>query len=72
MSSVYVVRYSLACGTELVSCYNSMYGAICRLKMMEATDSFTEDESIHIEKMEIISDEEATNRYNRTRNYANK
>ena len=72
MSSVYVVRYSLACGTELVSCYDSMYGAICRLKMMEATDSFTEDESIHIEKMEIISDEEATNRYNRIRDYANK
>ena len=72
MSSVYVVRYSLACGTELVSCYDTMYGVTCRLKMMEVTDSLTEDESIHIEKIEVIDDEEATNRYNRIREYANK
>ena len=69
MSTVYVVRYSLCCGTELVSCYDSMYGAIKRLEMMDLNDSLTEDETVHIEKMEVISDEEATDRYNRIRQY---
>ena len=73
MSTVYVLRYSLCCGTELVSCYDSMYGVTKRIQMMELHDSFTEDESIHIEKMEVISDEEATDRYNNIRkHYANK
>ncbi len=67
MSTVYVLRYSLSCGTELVSCYDSMYGVTKRIQMMELHDSFDEDESIHIEKMEVISDEEATNRYNNVR-----
>ena len=67
MASVYVLRYSLCCGTELVSCYDSLQGTIKRLEMMELHDSFTEDESIHIEKMEVISDEEATDRYNNVR-----
>lgn len=71
--TVYVLRYSLCCGTELVSCYDSMYGVTKRIQMMELHDSFTEDESIHIEKMEVISDEEATDRYNNIRkHYANK
>ena len=73
MSTVYVLRYSLACGTELVSCFDSMHGVIKRIQMMQLNDSFDEDESIHIEKMEVISDEEATNRYNNLRkHYANK
>ena len=50
-----------------------MYGVIKRIQMMELHDSFDEDESIHIEKMEVISDEEATDRYNNIRkHYANK
>ena len=48
MASVYVLRYSLCCGTELVSCYDSMYGVTKRIQMMELHDSFDEDESIHI------------------------
>jgi hypothetical protein len=44
-----------------------MYGVTKRIQMMELHDSFDEDESIHIEKMEVISDEEATNRYNNVR-----
>lgn len=73
MTSVYVLRYSLSCGTELVSCYDSMYGAIKRIQMMELNDSFEEEESIHIEKMEVISNEEAANRYyNLRQHYANK
>ena len=73
MASVYVLRYSLSCGTELVSCYDSMHGVIKRIQMMELHDSFDEDEHVHIEKMEIVSDEEATNRYNNLRkHYANK
>ena len=69
MSTVYVLRYSLSCGTELVSCYDSMHGVIKRLKMMELNDSLTEDETVHIEKMEVISDEEATDRYNNIRKH---
>ena len=69
MSTVYVLRYSLCCGTELVSCYDSMYGVTKRIQMMELHDSFDEDESIHIEKMEVISDEEATDRYNNIRKH---
>jgi len=46
-----------------------MYGVTKRIQMMELHDSFTEDESIHIEKMEVISDEEATNRYNNIRKH---
>jgi hypothetical protein len=50
-----------------------MYGVTKRIQMMELHDSFDEDESIHIEKMEVISDEEATDRYNNIRkHYANK
>ncbi len=50
-----------------------MHGVIKRIQMMELHDSFDEDESIHIEKMEVVSDEEATNRYNNVRkHYANK
>tara|TARA_Y100000361_G_scaffold62665_1_gene55114 strand:- start:39 stop:191 length:153 start_codon:yes stop_codon:yes gene_type:complete len=50
-----------------------MHGVIKRIQMMQLNDSFDEDESIHIEKMEVISDEEATNRYNNLRkHYANK
>ena len=72
MATVYVLRYSLSCGTELVSCYDSMYGFTKRIQMMELHDSFDEDESIHIEKMEVISDEEATDRYNNIRKHYEK
>ena len=58
MDHVYTVRYSLCCGTELVSCYATLQGAITRVKMMEASDSLCEDESVTITKEEIISDEE--------------
>ena len=60
MDSVYIVRYSLNCGTELVSCYASLEGAITRVKMMEVSDSLCEDESVTITKEEIISDDEAS------------
>ena len=46
-----------------------MYGVTKRIQMMELHDSFDEDESIHIEKMEVISDEEATDRYNNIRKH---
>ena len=69
MTHVYVVRYSLGCGTELVSCYSSMEGAITRLKMMECSDSFCEDESVTITKEEIISNEEASIRLSRVQSY---
>ena len=69
MSHVYVVRYSLCCGTELVSCYASLEGAIARVKMMEVSDSLCEDESVTITKEEIITDEEASLRLSRVVNY---
>ena len=71
MDYVYVVRYSLGCGTELVSCYASMRGAIARLQMMDSGDSFCEDESVTITKEEVISDEEASLRLSRVVNYHN-
>ena len=69
MDSVYVVRYSLCCGTELVSCYASLEGAITRVKMMEVSDSLCEDESVTITKEDVISDEEASLRLSRARSY---
>ena len=69
MDHVYVVRYSLCCGTELVSCYASLRGAITRLQMMDASDSLCEDESVTITKEDIVSDEEASLRLSRVVNY---
>lgn len=69
MDSVYVVRYSLGCGTELVSCYASLAGAINRVKMMECSDSLCEDESVTITKEEVISDEEASLRLSRIQSH---
>ena len=69
MNHVYVVRYSLGCGTELVSCYNTLEGAITRVKMMKATDSLCEDESVTITKEEVITDEEASIRLSRVQSY---
>lgn len=71
MSHVYVVRYSLCCGTELVSCYASLQGAINRVKMMEVTDSLCEDESVTITKEEIISNGESNLRLSRAQSYSN-
>ena len=70
MDSIYVVRYSLCCGTELVSCYASLRGAITRVQMMEQTDSLCEDESVTITKEEIISDDESALRLSRVVNYS--
>ena len=72
MTSVYAVRYSLSCGTELVSCYASLRGAITRVQMMEQTDSLCEDESVTITKEEVVSDEEASLRLSRVINYQSK
>ena len=69
MNHVYVVRYSLGCGTDLVSCYSSMEGAITRLKMMTVSDSFEVDESVTITKEEIISDEQASLRLSRIQSH---
>ena len=69
MNEVYVLRYSLSCGTELVSCYHSMQGVINRLEMMKLHDSLIEDESVHIEKMEVIDDEESERRLNTVKSY---
>ena len=69
MDSVYVVRYSLCCGTELVSCYASLEGAITRVKMMEVSDSLCEDESVTITKEDVISDEEASLRLSRMQSH---
>jgi len=69
MNYVYVVRYSLCCGTELVSCYASLQGAISRVKMMEVSDSLCEDESVTITKEEVCSDEEASLRLSRIQSH---
>ena len=69
MDSVYVVRYSLCCGTELVSCYASLEGAITRVKMMEVSDSLCEDESVTITKEFLITDEEASLRLSRMQSH---
>ena len=71
MDSIYVVRYSLCCGTELVSCYASLRGAITCVQMMDASDSLCEDESVTITKEEIISNGESNLRLSRVQSYAN-
>ena len=70
MDSVYVLRYSLPYeSTELVSVYASLRGAINRLTMMEVNNSFDGDETVTIERLEIISDEESLNRLNNIREH---
>ena len=72
MSTVYVVRYNLPYeSTEVVSVYSTLRGAMNRLEIMDLHDSFDEDETVTIECMEIITEEESLERLNRMRNHYN-
>jgi hypothetical protein len=65
MSAVYVLRYSLPYeGTDMVQVYSTLRGAINRLEIMDLHDSFDEDETVSIECMEIITEEESQKRLN--------
>ena len=74
MSTVYVLRYSLPYeGTDMVSVYSTLRGAMNRLEIMDLHDSFDEDESVTIECMEIITEEVSLDRLeNIRRHYAQK
>ena len=74
MSTVYVLRYSLPYeGTDMVSVYSTLRGAMNRLEIMDLHDSFDEDESVTIECMEIITEEVSLERLeNIRRHYAQK
>ena len=68
MDYVYVLRYSGPYeSTELVSVYASLQGAINRLTMLEVSNSFDEDETVTIERQEVISDEESLTRLHNIR-----
>ena len=63
--TVYVLRYSLPYeGTDMVQVYSNLRGAINRMEMMDLHDSFDEDETVTIECMEIITEEESQKRLN--------
>ena len=74
MATVYVLRYSLPYdGTDMISVYSNLRGAMNRLEMMDLHDSFDEDESVTIECMEIITEEVSLERLeNIRRHYAQK
>ncbi len=74
MSTVYVLRYSLPYeGTDIVSVYSTLRGAMNRLEIMDLHNSFDEDESVTIECQEIITEEVSLERLNNTRaHYKNK
>ena len=70
MSTVYVLRYSLPYdGTDMISVYSNLRGAMNRLEMMDLHDSFDEDETVTIECMEIITEEESEKRLNNVRTH---
>ena len=70
MSTVYVLRYSLPYeGTDMVSVYSTLRGALNRLEIMDLHDSFDEDESVTIECMEIITEEVSLERLNNIRKH---
>ena len=74
MSTVYVLRYSLPYeGTDMVSVYSTLRGAMNRLEIMDLHDSFDEDESVTIKCQEIITEEVSLERLeNIRRHYAQK
>ena len=66
--TVYVLRYSLPYeSTEMVSVYSNLRGAMNRLEMIDANDSFDEDETVTIECMVIITEEVSLERLNNVR-----
>ena len=48
----------------MVQVYSNLRGAINRMEMMDLHDSFDEDETVTIECMEIITEEESQKRLN--------
>ena len=74
MALVYVLRYSLPYdGTDMISVYSNLRGAMNRLEMMDLHDSFDEDETVTIECQEVITEEVSLERLeNIRRHYAQK
>ena len=65
MATVYVLRYSLPYdGSEMIQVYENLRGAINRMEMMDLHDSFDEDETVTIECMEVVTEEESQKRLN--------
>ena len=70
MTQVYVLRYSLPYeSTEMVSVYENLRGAMNRLAMMDANNSFDMDETVTIECQEVISEQTSIERLESMRNY---
>ena len=70
MNQVYVLRYSLPYeSTEMVSVYENLRGAMNRLAMMDANNSFDMDETVTIECQEVISEQTSLERLESMRNY---
>ena len=69
MTQVYVLRYSLPYeSTEMVSVYANLRGAMNRLEMMDANNSFDMDETVTIECQEVISEQTSEERLESLRN----
>ena len=70
MTTVYVLRYSLPYeSTEMVSVYENLRGAMNRLAMMDANNSFDMDETVTIECQEVITEQTSLDRLESMRNY---
>jgi hypothetical protein len=74
MQPIYVLRYHTAYeGSELVSLYSSLGALMNRLEISKLHDNFDVDESMTIECMEVVSEEESLKRLNNIRTcYSNK
>jgi hypothetical protein len=70
MQPIYVLRYRTAYdGSELVSVYSSLGAVMNRLEISKLHDNFDVDESMTIECMEVVSEEESLKRLNNIRTY---
>ena len=70
MQPIYVLRYRTAFDcTEMVSVYSSLKAVMNRLEISNLHDNFDVDETMTIECMEVVSEEESLKRLNNIREY---
>ena len=74
MQPIYVLRYRTAYDcSEMVSVYSSLEAVMNRLEISKLHDNFDVDETMTIECMEVVSEEESLKRLNNIRSaYTNK
>ena len=65
MATVYVLRYSTAYSDgDMIQVYSNLRGVLNRMEIMDLHDNFDEDETVTIECMEVVTEEESQKRLN--------